>query len=61
MDILYTLEDLKEIREGNENPGIFIISDIKTKEQSDEAFCPTNIFVDDVGDIIIQIDEHKLK
>jgi len=62
MDVLYSLEDLKELvkNSGNNNPNIFIMSDMKTKEQTHEAFPPTNIFIDFEGDIIIQIDEHML-
>lgn len=63
MEVLYTLEDLKEIarESGNDNPSIFILSDMKTIKNSEEAFPPTNINVDENGDIVIMVDEYLLK
>lgn len=63
MDRIYTLDDLKSLCKkysGNDNPSIFILSDMKRDTQTDEAFAPTNVFIDDAGDIIIQVDEHLL-
>ena len=62
MDMLLTLNDLKEMAKdsGNENPCIFLLSDMKTKEQADESWCPTNIFIDDSGSIVIQFNEEML-
>ena len=60
---MYELNDIKELVKaysGNENPGVFILSDMKTCEDTEEAFSPTNIFIDDEGDIIIQVDKHLL-
>ena len=63
METIYTLDDLKSLTEkyGNKNPNIFLLSDMKTCDGTSEAFAPTNVFIDDNGDIIIQVDEHLLK
>ena len=62
MEVLYTLDDLKEIarESGNDNPSIFILSDMKTIKNSEEAFSPTNINIDKNGDIIIMVDNKLL-
>lgn len=63
METVYTLDDLKNLASaysGNDNPSIFLLSDMKRCDQTDEAFCPTNVFIDDNGDIIIQVDEYLL-
>ena len=63
METIYTLDDLKSLTEkyGNKNPNIFLLSDMKTCDDTSEAFAPTNVFIDDNGDIIIQVNEHLLK
>lgn len=63
MEVIYTLDDLKEIarESGNDNPSIFILSDMKTIKNSEEAFAPTSVNVDENGDIIIMVDEYLLK
>lgn len=53
----WTLDDLRAIalKSGNDNPGIFLLPE--SNEDTDDAFAPTDIFVDDIGDIIIKFDE----
>ena len=60
---MYKLSDIKtlaKIYSGNNNPGIFLLSDRKQCDKSDEAFEPSNIFIDDDGDIIIQFNEEMI-
>lgn len=58
----WTLDDLRVVASdsGNDNPGVFLLSDRKTKDQASEAFGPTNIFIDEYGDIIIQFNEEMI-
>lgn len=58
--MIYTLEDLKNLasNSGNDNPMIFILDD--DCNDSEQALEPTCIFVDDDGDIIIQVSSNKL-
>ncbi len=57
----YTLEDLKSLvvnYSGNDNPTIFVLDD--NCDDSEQAFKPTCIFIDDDGDIIIQVSSIEL-
>lgn len=59
--MVYTLEDLKILTSnysGNDNPMIFILND--DCNDSKQAFEPTCIFIDDDGDIIIQVPSAQL-
>lgn len=51
---LHTLKQLSKAYSGNENPGIFLLSD--RIDDSSYGFEPSCIFIDDNGDIIIQFD-----
>ncbi len=57
MSQYWTLSDIKAVasQSGNDNPGIFLLSE--EDEDTEDAFAPTDIFVDDAGDIIIKFDE----
>ena len=57
----YKLRDIIQLvwtYSGNNNPSIFVLND--ETDDSNKAFCPTCIFIDDDGDVIIQIDKTKL-
>ena len=62
MNKYQTLDDLKEkaLENGNENPGIFILSNKKTEEQNEDSFPPSDVFIDFEGDIIIKFNEKYL-
>ena len=57
MSQYWTLDDLRAIalKSGNNNPGIFLLSE--SDKDAEDAFAPTDIFIDDDGDIIIKFDE----
>lgn len=58
----YKLRDLIKLTwaySGNDNPMIFILND--NTDDSTNAIEPNNVFIDDDGDIIIQVDEKLLK
>jgi hypothetical protein len=55
---LHTLKQLAKAYSGNENPGIFLLSD--ETDDTDIAFEPTCVFIDDDGDIIIQFNPELL-
>lgn len=57
----YKLRDIIKLvwaYSGNNNPNIFVLND-KT-DDSDKALTPACIFIDDDGDVIIQVDKEKL-
>lgn len=59
--MIYTLEDLKNLTSnysGNDNPMIFVLDD--NCNDNKQALEPTCIFVDDDGDIIIQVPSAQL-
>ena len=58
--MVYTLEDLKSLTSysGNDNPMIFVLDD--NCNDNKQALEPTCIFIDDDGDIIIQVPSSKL-
>ena len=56
---LHNFKQLAKAYSGNDNPGVFILSD--TTDDSSKAFEPTCVFVDDNGDLIVQVDKKKFK
>ena len=53
------IRQLKEAYSGNENPPLWILPD--STDDSGQAIEPTWIFIDNDGDIIIQVDVMHLK
>lgn len=60
MDFILQLKDLTQIlnHTGNNNPTIWLLEDTKTNES--EAFPPSNVFIDNQGDIIIQFNPEMI-
>ena len=57
----YKLRDIIKLTwaySGNDNPNIFVLSD--KIDDSSKAISPTCIFIDDDGDVIIQINKKEL-
>lgn len=57
----YRLNDLKELVEnysGNDNPTIWIKDDLE--KDTGKSIAPRNIFIDDDGDIIIEVNVELL-
>lgn len=52
------LKQLTITYSGNDNPNIFVLTD--KNDNSLEAIQPTCVFIDDDGDIIIQVDKKLL-
>lgn len=56
-----TLNDLKKLTRaysGNENPSIWVMND--ENDNTEDAIVPSCVFIDDDGDIIIQINKKLL-
>ena len=55
-----TLYDLKQLTKayGNENPSVWILDD--QTDKSENAIKPTCVFIDNDGDIIIQVNKKIL-
>lgn len=55
---LHNLKQLSKAYSGNDNPGIFVLTD--KHDDSSKAIEPTCVFIDDDGDIIIQVNKNLL-
>ena len=55
---LHNLKQLATAYSGNDNPGVFVLTD--KHDDSSKAIDPTCVFIDDDGDIIIQVDKELL-
>lgn len=58
-----SLQDLKDVSKdsGNPNPGIFLLDDMKTINEQEQAFAPTNVQLDEDGDLVIFVDKKMLQ